>query len=238
MKIDHRRKYGIMLDTETANGLECPLFYDLGWQVIDTKGNVYVSRSFVNRDIYIGERELMKSAYYAEKIPNYARDIREGSRVLADIWTIYRTFREDCEKYGCEFVVAHNARFDYKAVNGTMRYITKSQYRYFIPYNLEWWDTLRMAREVVANKPTYIAFCNENGYTQSNGKPRLTAEILYRYITGDKDFIESHTGLEDVEIERQIFSYCMRQHQKMEKRLFLPKEGEERPTAQMVIYYR
>jgi hypothetical protein len=40
-------------------------------------------------------------------------------------------------------------------------------------------------------------------------RPRLTAEVLYRYITGDNSFIESHTGLEDVTIEKEIFLKCM-----------------------------
>ena len=41
MKIDRRHVYGIMIDTETANGLEDPLFYDCGWQVIDSHGRKY-----------------------------------------------------------------------------------------------------------------------------------------------------------------------------------------------------
>jgi hypothetical protein len=53
-----------------------------------------------------------------------------------------------------------------------------------------------------------------------NPRVRLTAEILYRYITGNNDFIESHTGLEDVLIETKIMSHCFRQHKKMEKKLF------------------
>lgn len=48
----------------------------------------------------------------------------------------------------------------------------------------------------------------------------LRAEILYKYITNTPDFIESHTGLEDVMIEYKIFVHCCRQHKKMEK---LPK---------------
>jgi hypothetical protein len=48
-------------------------------------------------------------------------------------------------------------------------------------------------------------------------RPRLTAEILYRYITGNLEFVESHTGLEDVDIERQILAYCFAKHKAMAK---------------------
>jgi hypothetical protein len=51
-------------------------------------------------------------------------------------------------------------------------------------------------------------------------RPRATAEILYRYISGEDNFIESHTGLEDVMIEKEIFAKCMAQHKPMRKKLF------------------
>ena len=71
MGIDRRRNYGIMLDTETANTIQDGdkldmsnvLPYDFGWAVIDSKGNVYETYSFVNRDIFCYERDLMQSAY-------------------------------------------------------------------------------------------------------------------------------------------------------------------------------
>ena len=53
-----------------------------------------------------------------------------------------------------------------------------------------------------------------------NGRPRATAEILYKYISCDDDFIEEHTGLADVLIEKEIFAHCMKQHKKMRKALW------------------
>jgi DNA polymerase III epsilon subunit-like protein len=116
----------------------------------------------------------------------------------------------------------HNARFDYRALNNIQRWTTKSKYRYFLPYGLEVWDTLKMARDVLFKMPTYIAFCEENGFMTKHKKPQpqLTAEVIYRYITNNTDFIESHTGLEDVEIETEIYKYLVRQHKPMRKKLF------------------
>lgn len=219
-KIDHRHIYGIMLDTETANGLDDPLFYDCGWEVVDSHGRKYAERSFVNKDIFLGERELMKSAYYAEKLPTYWKDIWSGSRVIATTYEIKKALAEDVKKFGCVFICAHNARFDYKSLNNTQRWVTKSKYRWFVPYGLEWWDTMKMAQDVVCKMPTYRKFCEENGYICKNGQLRKTAEVLYRFIQKDTDFAENHTGLEDVDIERQILAYCVRQHKAMRKKLF------------------
>lgn len=228
IKIDHRKNYGIMLDTETVNGLEYPLFYDIGWQVIDSKGNKYLEKSFINADVFLGHKALMQTAYYADKIPQYWEDIRNGKRVLTSMYNIRQQLQADCKLYNCKFICAHNARFDYKALNNTQRYITKSKYRYFTPYGLEWWDTLAMARSILSNKPSYLKFCQQhnnviNGVSShltKSGKPRFTAEIIFQYISSNPCFIESHTGLEDVDIERQILAWCKRQHKKMKKLAF------------------
>lgn len=219
-EIDHRHIYGIMLDTETANGLDDPLFYDIGWEVIDSHGRCYSQRSFVNADIFLYEKDLMKSSYYAKKIPTYWKDIKTGKRTLAATYTIKKAMQEDCKKYGCIFICAHNARFDYRSINNTQRWVTKSKYRYFLPYGLEWWDTMKMAQDVMCKMPTYHKFCVENGYVCKNGQIRKTAEILYRFISKNGEFAEEHTGLADVDIERQILAYCVRQHKAMRKKLW------------------
>jgi hypothetical protein len=51
-------------------------------------------------------------------------------------------------------------------------------------------------------------------------RPQVKAETIYRYISGNYDFKESHTGLEDVMIEKDILTYCFRKHKKMRKLLF------------------
>ena len=224
-KIDHRHIYGIMIDTETANTLQDQgkldmsyvLPYDIGFAVIDSYGRIYETFSFVNSDIFYHERELMKTAYYSDKIPQYLQEIKEGGRTVANTYQIQKTLRDICNKYNCKFICAHNVKFDLTACNNAVRWTTKSKYRYFFPYGLEIWDTMGMAQSVICKMPTYKAFCQEHGYITKNNQPRKTAEILYRFITGNINFKEEHTGLEDVLIEVEILKYCKRQHKPMEK---------------------
>lgn len=231
MKIDKRKKYGIMLDTETANGiieedgtvnLMFSLPYDFGFAVIDTRGNVYEKYSYVNSDIFCDEKELMSTAYYSEKMPQYWEDIKQGKRILCNTYSIRTIIHSLIKKYNCKFVCCHNASFDYRACNNIQRWMTKSKYRYFFPKHIEVWDTLKMARDVIATRKDYQEFCLANGFMTKHSKPRprLTAEVLYRFITNNLDFEESHTGLEDVEIEIEIFKYCQKQHKSMRKKLW------------------
>ena len=227
-KIDHRIHYIIMMDTETANTLTradgsldmtSVFVYDIGWQVTDKRGNLYEEKSYIAKEIFFGEAQLMKSAYYAKKIPQYLQEIAEGKRIVASYYEIRKDFLDTMARYDTKTVCAHNARFDYNSTNITQRWLTKSKYRFFFPYGTEIWDTMKMARDVVSHNPSYIAFCQEHGYMTKHKtpRPRLTAEVLYRYISNDLDFVENHTGLEDVDIERQILAYCFRQHKAMAK---------------------
>jgi len=57
-------------------------------------------------------------------------------------------------------------------------------------------------------------------YLYLDSDAAATAEIIYRYITGNNTFEERHTGLSDVMIEKDIFAKCLAQHKKMRKLVF------------------
>ncbi len=217
----------LFMDGETA---ETPLrdgqldiahgqVYDLGLMVIDETGKVYDQISMVNKDVFFGMPQSMKEAYFADKRPQYVADILAGKRKVLNTWQIYKLVRNLCEEYNIKACVAHNARFDVKALNATMRYQTKSRCRWFFPYEMPMWDTMKMANDTICKQKRYKEFCEENGYMTNHATPqvRKTAEIIWRYLTDDVTFEEEHTGLADVEIEAQIFAECIRQHKAMDK---------------------
>lgn len=229
-RIDKRISYRIVLDTEA-----CPIdkeydkvdgnnmfAYDFGWTVCDKHGNIYERRSFINADIFLDEQECMQSAYYADKIPEYWNKIKDGRATMKSLYNIRKAFLEDVEKYEVEEVYAYNMWFDYKTTNRTMAWVTKSKYRHFFPKDMKVCDIMKMAQDVVAKTPTYIRFCQDNGFMTAHKTPRpqLKAETVYRYIKQDTDFIESHTALEDAEIETAIMAYCFAKHKKMTREIF------------------
>ena len=201
----------LMFDTEATNSLECPLCYDFGYSVIDEDGKVYEQGSFVVADVFL-DKELMATAYFADKIPQYWDDIKSGKRLLRRWKTIRSIVRDVMAYHEIDTVVAHNVRFDYTATATTQRYLTCSKWRYFFPYGTKFACTLKMARDLFKGDEKYIAFCGENNYLTTYGKPQFTAEVIYRYLTNDTTFVESHTGLEDVQIETQIFVECLRKN--------------------------
>ena len=198
----------IVLDTETTNSLDDPIVYDVGFAVVDGNGKIFEKHSYVVADVFL-DCDLMSYAYFAEKIPQYWEDIKSGRRKLRRFSTIYFILRDVCEQYGIKKIFAHNARFDYLSLTTTQRYLTGSKYRFFLPWGVEVCDTLKMSREVLKNNADYRSFCEKNGFVFGNNQLRFTAEVIYRFLTGNVDFEESHTGLEDVLIEKEILRYCL-----------------------------
>ena len=218
-----------MCDTETAGSLEKPLVYDMGAMVIDRNGNKIVDETInhVNCGVFYYKKDLMETAYYADKLPAYRDEIWDGEREVFDIMEtrerVHKLFKDE----GITVVCAHNARFDINALNNTVRDATNGKVRYFFPYGVEVWDTLKMAQQILKDMPTYRKFSEDNGLMTNHAvpRPRYTAEVIYRFITKNTDFEEAHTGLRDVEIEAQILAYFIRQHKKMDKVLYHAKKA-------------
>lgn len=214
-----KKNYAIVLDTETCNIIKTDkvapgnnLTYDIGFSVVcPSTGEIVMERSYIVREIFFGEVERMKSSYYAEKLPQYYKDIAEGKRVIKSFFDIMNEIADLCDNMNIVAIVAHNARFDVDALNTTARWLTDLNSVRALP-NVEIWDTMQMWNAV---KPKgYDKWCAENGYMTKHKPPRsrLTAEIIYRYITMDVEFVESHTALEDVQIEREIMFKVYKMH--------------------------
>lgn len=217
----------MVFDTETCNtpkidgqlDTSAGQVYDFGFQIVDNEGNVYEEHSYVNEDVFFDLPEAMQESFFADKIPQYLEGLRKGYHQMVSTWDLYRIVRKMVEKYDIKAFIAHNARFDVAVLNATLRYQTKSVRRYFFPYGIPIWDTMKMANDTICKLSSYKQFCEVNGYMTKHKIPqvRKTAEILWRFLQQDNDFEEKHTGLEDVKIEAQIFAECVRRHKKMER---------------------
>jgi len=216
----------IVLDTETTNGimaengkldLSNSLVYDIGFMVCDMLGNIYEKHSYTIADVFL-DSELMEVAFFKDKIGNYWEDIKNGTRKLRRLSTVRHILYDVCKQYDIHKIYAYNMKFDYDALLTTTRYMTSSRSRYYMPYGLEIHDIMKLAKPLYKDE-NYKMWCSDNGYTTANGRPQIKAETLARYYF-DKNFQESHTGLEDVELEYKILRLLSGMYQDIDTKLW------------------
>lgn len=207
----------IVLDTETAGDVSHPLPYDKGYGVINHKGELLEKRSYCIYEVYVQMKELMKSAYYADKLPQYEEELKNGERQLVRLYTARKQMIEDMQKYNVDTIYAYNMPFDLRALNNDERMVTNGKYKYYFPYGTKFACIWNMACQVLLTRPSYIKFALANNLLTNKGNILTNAESCYKYITNNIDFQEEHKGIDDVLIEIQILMACLKQHKKMNR---------------------
>ena len=213
--MSRRKEMYLVIDTETCNTVEQPLPYDIGFAICDRMGNIAEERSYVVAETFLDMKETMKSAYFAEKIPQYWEDIKNGSREIKSIYKIRKEVKDLMNKYNVKKVGAYNMGFDKRALNNVMRYTTKSFCRWFFPFGTEFFCIWHLATQTLLQQKTFFKMAEKNGWFSEKGNLLTNAEVTYNYIKKMSDFKEEHKGLEDVRIEIEIMAHCFRQHKKM-----------------------
>ena len=201
----------VVSDTETANSVEQPLPYDVGYAIVDTEtGEILTEKSFVVAEIFL-DKELMKDAYFAEKIPMYWDELKTGKRIMKSIFNIRKTIKSDMNFYNVSKVGAYNMGFDNRATRNDIRYLSGSLIKWFFPYSTEFFCIWHMAcTSGLLNSVNYVNYATIHGFISDAGNIQTSAECAYRYLKNDPIFAESHTGLEDVKIEVEILINCLK----------------------------
>jgi hypothetical protein len=218
MKIDKRKKYIMILDVETTNNnieskFNDGLVYDIGFTIIDKKGNIYAKRSFAIKEIF-DWKELMSTAYYYKKLPKYYEKLAKGQMEKITIWQARQRVKTAIEYFGITEVYAYNVSFDYTTLNNTVRYLSGSACRWFFPYGTKICDIWHIACQVLGKQKTF----QWENIRNKNNNLITNAERMFSYCE-QIDFEEDHTGLEDATIESQILVRCFKTHQTINKNI-------------------
>ena len=221
-KIDRRKKYIITIDVETAGGFGNPLVYDIGYAITDKKGNIYETRSFLIKEIW-ENKKLMNSAYYSNKIPLYYEKLNRNEIKVVSFDYMRNDILELMREYNVKILSAYNSDFDTNALTNTMRNLKNNKHAKFLTEEFKDIKIRCIWCLACQNLYTQKSFrqmaINNNWLTEANNF-RTSAEIGYRFLTGNTDFEEEHTGLADVLIEIEIMAYALRQNKKRKQGVF------------------
>ena len=145
--------------------------------------------------------------------------MKKGTRVIMSLFNIRKQLFADMKEYNVKKVGAYNMGFDKKALNTTIRYCSKSLIRWFFPFGVEYFCIWNMACQVIMDTRKYVKFAIQNGLVSEKGNIQTSAESCFKFLMNDVNFIESHTGLEDVKIEVQIMAKCLKTHKRLDRKI-------------------
>ena len=214
-----------------------PLIYDIAWRVVDRVGTVYSQHSFLVQETFFVP-QVFNTAYYKNKRALYMEKFKNGE-IIAKTWNeIVEILINDLQNV--KMSLAYNAMFDYKkAITFTEKYINAlysdnyteweerqkasclaepqknenfdSEHLILRDIKYPIADLWSLSCERLINTTAYKTKCLETAQISPSGLYfKTSAESTYRYLMDKYDFIESHTALEDCEIETKILTECLK----------------------------
>lgn len=205
----------IVLDVE---GYSTARPYNVGYIIADKYGTIYLKRSFALPACIWENIVSMMSSRQAEEmtkanVEEILQDV-EKPRVsrkykISSVDYFKKRFAKDVERFKVKRLFAYNVNFD----KGSLRRLFGETE--FQKLNLEYCDIISGIVQTRLTTEKYIRFCIDNGYVTEKGNIQTKAEIVYRYLTNSKDFVEEHTGLADCLIEYEILLTAFNAHKKI-----------------------
>ena len=218
-KIDIKtQRYLMFIDTETIGSLfvkESVLPFEIGMKVLDTETNKGIKeKSYLVRKFF-NNKYIMLSTFSATKYPDYFEKLDNDKRYKTmSVNDISKDIEKTISRYSIKIMVAHNGNFDKTAMARLFEDFGVDN-----PFeNIDLLDTMELSKVITYSKD-YTNYCIENKnrlnsvkescFITNSGRVRTTAQAIYCYLSNNSQFEEAHTGLEDIDIEIEIFKKSM-----------------------------
>lgn len=188
----------MIFDTETTS-LDKPFCYNIGYVIANAEtGETLITRDFVVEQVWHNPM-LFTTAYYADKRDLYVKSMRSRKTSMDKFGYICQRMIRDIKNYEVTSAYAYNSSFDEKVFTFNCDWFKCNNPFDSIPI----YDIRGYAHHFICDDE-FKNWCEEYEAFSDSGNYSTTAENVYRYISGQIDFVEEHTALADSEIETEI----------------------------------
>ena len=214
----------LVADGETTGVGNQSFIFDFAY-VIATRKRILVERSFLVREILTNPRIMLGAlfndswrALMGGKIfRHYIPEIAAGAEQLYGWREIVETMRDDMLSHNVAVFSAYNLNFDMRAIAATHQHIGhRDKVLTYRPDLLCLWE---FACNTVCRSKLYHDIARQygtvNGWVTEAGNVRTNAEKVHAYLSGNLDFVESHTALHDAQIETEILQRLLARKKKI-----------------------
>lgn len=195
-----------VFDTETV-GVKKKWIYDLGMVILTKKSNILYKKRWTIEEV-MNIPNIAEIAYYGDKVRTFYKNMQPVKFALAR-----EEFRQIMNYFQVNVVTAYNLHFDMSAIKETLQFTEIGNK--FLNYSVNYFDLWDACCNSIFQQKTFKLIATEQNWLTKQKNFQTTAEIAYRYITGNYNFIEPHTALEDAIIEAKILQFVCRQKKKI-----------------------
>lgn len=200
--------------------------YNLGIVVGDKYGNIVKTYQLSFSEVF-RENGLAHSGIEGDKLTTnnieYIYTHKEEFRNVT-IENFVKFFFALVNCYKIEEVWAYNMAFDKAA----FRRLIGEKHFIELCKKVAFYDIIPMVMPTLLTKK-YVKFCKTNQYITAAGNLQTKAEIVYRYLFNNVNYIERHLGLQDAIDEYNILCKIFKRKKK------IIKEYTTRPKAYMQL---
>lgn len=222
----------IIFDTETIGKVSQDLI-NVGYKIIDldiTNGTYktlqerdYLINRFIDNKDYCINDDFVGAVKYSK----WQKALNEKKAIKRSLKQVFKTLSNDLKKYKVLIGYAYNCKFDIDKFN-------KNGFEFNIPI----FDIWGYASQKIINTKNYIEWALENNQlTASETYISSTVESVTRYLTGNLEFTENHTALDDVQHETAILIECFKRGVDITKESPTPKRVNSNKVFHRVIKY-
>lgn len=208
----------MVLDVEGASNCKP---YNIGYIICDKYGNIYEERSIaILPCIWENLQNCNFTKHMTHKnIQEILNDIENDNSkyYYSSIQEVKNLIMKDCLQYRINEIWSYTL-FDKYA----LKRLFENDFE-ILEKAITFYDIVPAVVHTILLNKKYVKWCKKNGYITPKGNVQTKAEIVYRYITGKKDFKEEHTGLSDCKIEFEILLSAINSGKKIDR-------SEKRPS--------
>ena len=205
----------MFIDIETVGKVDSPIMYDLSITIKSIKtGKVLYKMCFIVANIF-NDKDTMTSPFYTKANDKFYRHKLGHSKLyqMKPNFEIAEIVNQLIKDYGITTMIAYNCKFDrlgvdlfYERANETLELDKVDKVIPNLVKKLVLVDLWQWVYETMGKSQVYKDWCKANNFVTKKGTNYMSnVETVYKFISKDLDFIERHTGLEDLVAEMKIF---------------------------------
>lgn len=198
--IKKMRKNILIIDTETARGLENPIPYDISVGIYNKLGKLLFAKTFLVSEIWNNDQLYNSSFYGASKRGEYNSQIRKGTAEILTAKQVMKEIKRLIKNNNVGLVGAYNYKFDNLAcLNLSTEYNTTNPF-----YGMPYFDIQLLTAERLRGCKHFYDYIEKNNLKTQKGYASIKVDTVYKYLFKSKK-VEEHRGLEDIKQESKIF---------------------------------